>query len=141
MKAERLYEKVMLEAERIDDRKWKEQRLEIVRRNTRQPETKSQQCRKQLSQLRVNTAEIERELDLRKEVEVESQRNLEARMKLLEASRTPAEKKAYDAEIRRGQLLFSRVVEENSPDWRSQPNSNLEFYQRQMTTPSTFVKK
>jgi hypothetical protein len=56
-------------------------------------------------------------------------------MKLLEANRTPAEKKAYDAEIRCGQMLFSNVVEENSPNWRSQPNSNLEFYQRQAGPP------
>jgi hypothetical protein len=137
MTAERLYEKVMAEADRHFAKQWKKERQELVLLRTVRPPTKSEQDRKKLSQLRIETATIERELDLRKEVEVESQRNREARLKLLEANRTPEEKRAYDAEIRRGQLLYSRVVEENSPDWRSQPNSNLEFYQRQAGPPKS----
>jgi hypothetical protein len=79
MRAERLVEKLQLEADREFERKWESDRQKIVERNARKPETKSQQCRKQLSQLRLQTAEMERELDLRKEVEAESRRNLEAR--------------------------------------------------------------
>ena len=69
--------------------------------------------------VRARTAEIEMELDLRKQVELEQERNLAARMKLREANRTPAEKKAQAEETRRGQILFSRIVPENHPDWRA----------------------
>jgi hypothetical protein len=120
MRAERLYEKVMLEAERDFEKHWRQERLEIVQRNTRQPETKSQQCRKQLSQLRLQTAEVERELDLRKEVEAESQRNLEARMKLREANLTPTERKEREEETLRGRILFSKIIPELSPSWREE---------------------
>jgi hypothetical protein len=125
MRAERLVEKLQLEADLEFKRKWTTDRQKIVERSVRKPETKSQQCRKQLSQLRANTAEIERELDLRKEVESESRRNLEARMKLLEANRSPEEKKAQAEEIRRGQILFSRIVPENHPDWRAQATAEF----------------
>jgi hypothetical protein len=107
-----------LQAEQEFDKQWKKERLEIVQRCARQPDTKAQQCQQQLSKLRSQMAGIERELELHKQVEVETLRNLDARMKLLEANRTPAEKQAYDAEIRRGQIAFSRIVPENHPNWR-----------------------
>jgi hypothetical protein len=74
--------------------------------------------RTKLFQLQAQTAEIERELDLRKQVEVESKRHIAAIMKLQAANRTHAEQKAYEAEIRRGQILFANVVPEAHPDWR-----------------------
>jgi hypothetical protein len=106
-----------LEGEALRFEKKSNERLEMIRRKTR-PETKSQQCQKKLSQLQAQTAEIERELDLRKRVEVESQRHLAATLKLRAANRTPAEQKAYDAEVRKGQILFANIVPENHPDWR-----------------------
>jgi hypothetical protein len=49
---------------------------------------------KQLAQLRAQTTEIERELDLRKKLRPSlSDIYIEARMKLLEANRTPEEKR------------------------------------------------
>jgi hypothetical protein len=47
-----------------------------------------------LLQLRAQTEEIERELDLRKQVELESKRHAAATMKLQAANRTAAEQKA-----------------------------------------------
>jgi hypothetical protein len=117
------------------------ERLEMIRRKTK-PETKSQQCQKKLSQLRVQTAEIERELSLRKEVEAESKRHVAAVVKLQAANRTLAEQKAYDAEIRRGQILFANVVPENHPDdWRTQENPNVEIYRQQYPHPSGRISK
>jgi hypothetical protein len=115
MDAARLLEKLEGEALRFELKS--NERLEMIRRKTK-PETKSQQCQKKLSQLQAQTAEMERELDLRKRVEVESQRHMTATMKLRAANRTPAEQKAYDAEVRRGQILFANIVPENHPDWR-----------------------
>jgi hypothetical protein len=134
-RSERLVAKLELQAAEECRRQWERESLEIVQRNTRQPPTTSQNCRKQLTQLRTQTAEIELALKLRKEVETETKRNLQAKMKLLEAQRSPAEQQAYEAEIRRGQILYSRVVEENDPDWRRQPLSNLEFYRQQTAKP------
>jgi hypothetical protein len=117
MDAALLLAKLEGEADLRFEKESNEQQLEMVRRKTR-PETKSQQCQKKLSQLRAQTAEIERELDLRERVEVESQRHLAATLKLRTANRTPAEQKAYDAEVRKGQILFANIVPENHPDWR-----------------------
>ena len=54
-------------------------------------------------------------------------------MALREANMTAAEKQARAEETRRGQILFSRIVPENHPDWRLQENSNLAFYREQIT--------
>ena len=62
MTAERLYEKVMAEADCHFAKQWKKERLELVQRKAQRPATKSEECRKQLSQLRSQTVAIEREL-------------------------------------------------------------------------------
>jgi hypothetical protein len=54
-------------------------------------------------------------------------------MALREANVTVAEKQARAEETRRGQILFSRIVPENHPDWRLQENSNFAFYREQIT--------
>ena len=84
-----------------------------------QPETKAEQSRKKLHRLRIHTAKIEMELSLRAQVEVESQRNLEARMKLRDANLTLTERKALEAETREFQIRLSRITSpEQHPDWR-----------------------
>jgi hypothetical protein len=118
MNAKRLYEKVMLEAERAADKQWKKERQELVQCRVRQPDSKSQQSQKQLSEIRSQTVAIERELALRKQVEVESKRNRDARLKLLEANMTPAERRARDEDIHKARVLYSKVCPELHPSWR-----------------------
>jgi hypothetical protein len=131
-KAQALYNKVQAQAERDWERQEEKQRLEIIRRNAQQPDTRYEQNIKRLSQLRRKTFEIECELKAIRQVEAASERHLAATMKLRAANRTPAEKKAYDAEIRRGQILFSRIVPENHPDdRRQQENPYAEYYRHQ----------
>ena len=101
------------------DRKRNEHRLEAIQFNTRYPETKSEQCRTKLLHLRAKTAEIEYELDLRKQVEAESKRHAVATMKLQAANRSMIEQKAHEAETRRFQIALSRISSpEQHPDWR-----------------------
>ena len=101
------------------ERQWNEQQQqEDIRLAATQP-TKAEQCRKKLFQPRAETAQIQMELDLRKQLEAESQRNLQPRMNLRDANRTPADKKAQAEEPRRGQILFSRILPENHHDWRA----------------------
>jgi hypothetical protein len=84
MRAEHLHAKLMLEAARDEDRLWYRARLELVK--AVQPESKSDQCRRQLRDLRAKTNAIECELDLRHRVELESQRHLKTTMALREAN-------------------------------------------------------
>jgi hypothetical protein len=132
MNAEHLHAKLMLEAAQNEERQWYQERLELVERKARQPESKADQCRRKLRELRAKTNAIEYELDLRHRVELESQRHLKATMALREANMTVAEKQARAEETRRGQILFSRIVPENSPDWRLQENLNAEIYRQQI---------
>jgi hypothetical protein len=125
MKAEQLHAKIMLEAEHDWKKQWKKERQELVQRRAVRPPTKSEQDRKKLSQLRIETATIERELDLRKEVEVESKRNREARMKLYEADLTAEEKRERDEDIHRMQVYASLFCKEASPDWREQATAEF----------------
>ena len=128
MRAEHLHAKLMLEAAQNEERLWYQDRLELVKRKARQPESKSDQCMRQLRDLRAKTNAIECELDLRHRVELENQRHLKATISLREANMTAAEKQARTEETRRGQILFSRIVPENHPDdWRQQENPNAEI--------------
>jgi hypothetical protein len=130
MNAEHLHAKLMLEAAQDGERQWYQKGLELVK--AVKPESKSDQCMRQLRDLREKTNAIERELDLRHRVELESQRHLKATMALREANMTAAEKRARAEETRRGQILLSRIVAENHPCWRLQENSNLAFYRQQI---------
>jgi hypothetical protein len=129
MRAEHLHAKLMLEAAQNEERSRYQERLELEERKA---ESKSDQCRCKLRELRSKTNSIECELDLRYWVELESQRHLKATMALREANLTVAEKQARAEETRRGQILFRRIVPENHPDWREQENPNLAFYRQQI---------
>src|SRR6202035_2116248 len=108
-RTERLLAKLEFEA---DEKDWNDRRLQAIRLQTK-PVTRAEQSRKELYHLRARTAEIEEELNLRSEVEKEQERFCKADRALREKNRTPEERKAYDAEIRRGQISFSRIVAEN----------------------------
>jgi hypothetical protein len=130
-KDERLLMQLQREADIRFQREVDNERQEVIRQNI-SPESKSDQCRRKLRELRAKTNAIEHELDLRHRVELESQRHLKATMALREANLTVAEKQARAEETRRGQILFSRIVPENHPDWREQENPNLAFYRQQI---------
>jgi hypothetical protein len=70
MDAEKLLAKLEFEADCASEKKWNEQRLQAIRK----PETRAEQSRKRLHQLRARTAEIEEELELRAQVEQEQER-------------------------------------------------------------------
>jgi hypothetical protein len=133
MRAEHLHAKLMLEAAQNEERLWYQERLELVERKAGQPESKADQCRRQLRDLRAKTNAIEWELDLRHRVALESQRHLKATMALREANMTVAEKQARAEETRRFQIGLSRITSpEQHPDWRLQENANLGFYRSQI---------
>ena len=131
MKAERLLMQLQREAVLRFQREVDDERQEVIRQNI-SPESKSDQCRRKLGELRAKTNAIEGELDLRHRVELQSQRHLKATMALREANLTVVEKQARAEETGRGQILFSRIVSENHPDWREQENPNLAFYRQQI---------
>ena len=81
--------------------------------------------------LRKKTSDLRCELDLRRRLKAEQDRYQLAAAELREANLTAEERRLRVEEIRRGQILFSRIVPENHPDWRSQENSNAEFYRQQ----------
>jgi hypothetical protein len=119
MTAQHLHAKLMLEAAQNEERSRYQERLELEERKSRQPESKSDQCRRQVRDLREKTNAIEYELDLRHRVELESQRHLKATIALREANMTTAEKQARAEETRRFQIGLSRITSpEQHPDWR-----------------------
>jgi hypothetical protein len=130
MNAENLHAKLMLEAAQDEERLWYQERLDLAK--APKPEAKSAQCMRRLRDLRSKTNAIEWELDLRHRLELEAKRHLKATMALREANMTVAEKQARAEETRRGQILLSRIVPENSPDWRQQENLNAEIYRQQI---------
>jgi hypothetical protein len=58
MNAERLHAKLMLEAARNEERLWYQERLALVKRKARQPESNSDQYRRQLWYLKAKTNAI-----------------------------------------------------------------------------------
>jgi hypothetical protein len=131
MRAERLYEKVMLEAERDWEQQEERERLEIIRLNTQQPDTNYEQNIKKLCRLVKATFDMECELEAIKQVAKASEQHLFATMRLRAAKRTPAEKKARDADLRAGQIAFSRITSpENYPDWRQ--HATAEFRNKKL---------
>jgi hypothetical protein len=136
--AEILLAKLDAEANLRFERKWIAGQKRIVERNVRKPETVTKACRRKVSDLTLKSEAIYEELYQRKLLEIAEEQNTKANSALIKANMTPAERAAKDEEIRQGQILFSRVVgEENHPGWRSQPNFNLEFYQRQAGPPKS----
>ena len=119
-----LLHKLQGEADLALERQWNEQQQEGIRLAATQP-TKAEQCRKKLFQPRAETAQIQMELDLRKQLEAESQRNLQPRMNLRDANRTPADKKAQAEEPRRGEILFSPYLAREPPRLESDGYSGI----------------
>jgi hypothetical protein len=118
MKAERLYNKVMLEAEREEERRYETERLEVIRLNTKQPESKADQDIRRICQLRKKTGDIYYQLELDRRLRAEQDGYLKAAAELREANLTAAERRARAVETRKGQILFSKVCRELHPDWR-----------------------
>lgn len=127
--AQKLSAKLELEAACAADKKWHEQRLQVVQCRNKAA-TRTEQSRKTLHRLRARTAEIKEELDLRAQVAHELEQFCKAQRALREKNRTVAERKAYDAEIQRGQLLFSKLIPELSPNWREE--ATLHFKNRKV---------
>jgi hypothetical protein len=128
-----LLQKLQGEADIAFQKEWKARNQKVVRLNAKHPPSKTEQSRARLFKLRKETREILTELELARQVEAENERYLEARLQQRKAKMTTDEKKAQAEETRRGQILFSRVVAENHPDWREQENPNAEVYRQQYT--------
>jgi hypothetical protein len=94
MKAERLYAKVILEAERGEERRYEAKRLEVIRRNAQQPESKADQDIKRICQLRKKTGDIYYQLELDRRLKAELEHFLRASMQLREAKLSAAERRA-----------------------------------------------
>ena len=120
MRAERLYEKVMLEAEREADKKWKRDRLDVVQRKTTKPPTVTQSCRKQVFELRAKSEAVYEEIYQRKLLQIAQEQLTRANLALMQASRTPQERKEQEEETLRGRILFSKIIPELSPTWREE---------------------
>lgn len=71
------------------------------------------------------TQNVRRELAVRDSLQKASEQYAKAAMELREANLTFEERQAKDAEIRRGQIAFSRIVPENHPDWREEASATF----------------
>jgi hypothetical protein len=74
-----------------------------------------------ISHLQKRTDDIRMELEVRKRLKAEEEKYAKVARELREANLTLAERKAREAEIRRSQILLSRVVcPELSPTWKQE---------------------
>jgi hypothetical protein len=135
MKLESLLYRLKAEAYAKADRKWKEVRVDFVRRKMEKPPTVTEACRESARTLKRKTDEIWNEIRERRMLELAKDQHTRANVALLEANRTPAERKAQAEDVRDFQVRYSRLVPEASPDWRSQENPFAEHYRQQMTSP------
>ncbi len=119
MRAENLVIKLQLDALAASEREARQKRYESAH-PTVSDEVVKQQKVDRLVNLRKKTKEVESQLELDRQLETESKKNLEATMKLRESRLTAQERRLKAAEIRRGQILYSRVIPELHPDWRQQ---------------------
>ena len=72
----------------------------------------------QIRYLRKETAEAKFQLELDRQLQAETKKNLAATMKLRQSRLTSEERRLRAAETRRGQILFSRLIPELHPDWK-----------------------
>lgn len=128
LQAERLVAKLQLEEEMEWNRK---EEMRKAANPTVTLDLKVDQALSMMKHLREKTADIHVELEMRRRLKAEQERYQQAAAELREANLTAEERQLRAEGIRRGQILFSRIVAENHPDWRSQENSNAEFYRRQ----------
>jgi hypothetical protein len=116
-------EKLVAKLELQEEREW-EKRCEQKKQEALHPkitdEAKNEQKISMLCQLRKRTADIHYQLELDRQLTLEKDRLLQASMKLREANLTSLEGKARSEEIRRGQILFSKVIPGLSPNWREE---------------------
>jgi hypothetical protein len=77
-------------------------------------------CRKKANALRIKTADVYDQIYEMKLLELTKGQNTRANTALMEANRTPAERKAQAEEVRQFQIRLSRVTSaEQHPDWAS----------------------
>src|ERR1700719_1829041 len=107
MRAENLVRKLQLQAEAVSERAWRQSLYESEHPTASCEAVEKQQKLDRLANLRKKTKEIQFQLELDRQLKIESQRNVEATMKLRESRLTPAERKEREEETRRGQILFS----------------------------------
>jgi hypothetical protein len=134
-RSERLVAKLQFQAELEQDKQMELERKGIVERNVRKPETVTQACRRKVSDLRSKSEAFYEEVYQRKLLAIAEEQLTRANMALMQASRTPQERKELEEESLRGRILFSKIIPELSLDWRSQKNSFAEYYRQQMTGP------
>jgi hypothetical protein len=119
MRLQRLLDKMQWQAEAAR-REQREREREKAAHPTVTPEMIADQKIRQISNLRKQTAEAKFQLQLDKQLEAESKKNLEATTKLRESRLTPAERKARAEETSRGRKLFSRIIPELAETWREE---------------------
>jgi|ERR1700688_1789262 hypothetical protein len=124
MRTESLLRKLQLQEQAAAELAWRKRKYEASHPAVT-AEVVEEQKLDRLVNLRKKTAEIQFQLELDRQLETESKKNLEATMKLRESRLTPAERKAREAETLRGQILFSKLIPELSPTWRQQASESF----------------
>src|ERR1700730_16946064 len=117
MKAERLLQKLQLQAAVASERERQQRKYEAAHPTVTQ-HMRIDQGISMICHLKDKTDEIRMELEVGKRLKAQEKKYLKAAMELREARLTPAERKAREAETLRGQRLFARVIPELSPTWR-----------------------
>ncbi len=117
MRIERILHKMQLQAE-AERREQRRQEREKAAYPVVTQKTRIDQGIDLICNLEQETKDIRLELAVRQGLKRASDQYAKAALALREANLTWEEKQARDSEIRRGQILFSRIVPENSPTWR-----------------------
>jgi hypothetical protein len=120
MKLESLLYRLKAEAYAKADLQWKQDRIDLVKRRTAKQPTVTQSCRQQVSKLRARSEDIYEEIYQRKLLQIAWEQLTRANMSLMQASRTPQERKEMEEETLRGRVLFSKIIPELSPSWREE---------------------
>jgi hypothetical protein len=135
MKLKNLLYQLKAEAYAKADLRWKQDRMDLVKRRTAKQPTVTQSCRQQVAKLRAKSEDVYEEIYQRKLLQIAQEQLTRANVALLELSRTPAERAARDQDIHDFQERYSALVPEASNSWREQENPFAEHYRQQMTSP------
>lgn len=117
LQAERLVAKLQLEQEV----EWQRKELKRKQRAANPTVTldmKADQAISMIRLLREKKDDIYAELGMRHSLQLEHASYMRAVMELREANLTTEERQARDEDIRKGQILYSKVCPELHPDWR-----------------------
>jgi hypothetical protein len=126
MRMQRLLSRLEFEADQKAERQWKLDRLDLVRRRAEKPPTMTEASRKKVIDLRAKNETIYEELYQRRLLALAQEEHIKANMALIEANRTPAERKAQAEEVRQFQIRLSRVTSaEQHPDWASRASETF----------------